>query len=92
MLQAAVMLGMLVPMLEPLGLRQREPGTILGYHYTHAAVAAILGSAVLGLLVSLSTFLVIGATSSLSYNGAWSVKCPTCMGIQPMEDTPRVPG
>jgi solute carrier family 35 protein E3 len=31
-------------------------------------VAAIALTAVLGLLVSLSTFLVIGATSSLTYN------------------------
>jgi len=43
-------------------------GTLLGYRYTPQAVAAILFSAGLGLLVSLSTFLVIGATSSLTYN------------------------
>eukprot|EP00198_Chlamydomonas_reinhardtii_P002336 XP_001691672.1 predicted protein [Chlamydomonas reinhardtii] len=36
--------------------------------YHTAAVAAIIISAILGLLVSLSTFLVIGATSSLTYN------------------------
>lgn len=36
--------------------------------YTPAAVAAIIISALLGLLVSLSTFLVIGCTSSLTYN------------------------
>ncbi|GIL61083.1 hypothetical protein Vafri_15447 [Volvox africanus] len=47
---------------------QRPPGTLLAYHYTPAAVSAIVISAVLGLLVSLSTFLVIGATSSLTYN------------------------
>ena len=45
-----------------------------GYHYTGAAVVAILLSAVLGLLVSLSTFLVIGATSSLTYNVIGHVK------------------
>ena len=38
------------------------------FEYTWAAVVAIGVSAVLGLLVSLSTFLVIGATSSLTYN------------------------
>lgn len=43
------------------------------YEYTPAAVVAIGVSAVLGLLVSLSTFLVIGATSSLTYN----VRTPT---------------
>ena len=38
------------------------------YEYTWAAIIAIGVSAVLGLMVSLSTFLVIGATSSLTYN------------------------
>lgn len=36
--------------------------------YSIQSVCAILVSAALGLLVSLSTFLVIGATSSLTYN------------------------
>jgi solute carrier family 35, member E3 len=44
---------------------------------TPAAAVAIGLSAVLGLLVSLSTFLVIGATSSLSYNVIGHVKVPT---------------
>ncbi|EFJ43115.1 hypothetical protein VOLCADRAFT_106985 [Volvox carteri f. nagariensis] len=91
--QATLMLGILVPLCEPMGWAvmaapvpapggadgaaallppslppQRPPGTLLAYHYTPIAVAAILISAVLGLLVSLSTFLVIGATSSLTYN------------------------
>jgi len=38
----------------------------LGYVYTPEAAIAIFLSAVLGILVSLSTFLVIGSTSSLS--------------------------
>ena len=59
--QAALLLGVLIPACEPIGLTgTRGPGTLLGYHYTPAAVAAILLSAALGLLVSLSTFLVIG--------------------------------
>lgn len=69
--QAALFLGILVPLCEPLGHRSGQPpsaGSLLAFHYTPAAVAAILFSAVLGLLVSLSTFLVIGATSSLTYN------------------------
>lgn len=52
----------------PLLLQSQEPGTLLGYSFTVEAVAAIILSAVLGILVSLSTFLVIGSTSSLSYN------------------------
>lgn len=70
--QAALMLGILVPLCEPLGRRPGglapSPGSLLAFHYTPAAIAAILFSALLGLLVSLSTFLVIGATSSLTYN------------------------
>ncbi len=43
-------------------------GTLLGYPYSWIAVGAILTTAVLGLIVSLSTFLVIGATSSVTFN------------------------
>ena len=53
-----------------MGLRPggRGPDTVLGFPYGAWSLAAILLSAALGLLVSLSTFLVIGATSSLTYN------------------------
>lgn len=64
---AAAQLGAVVLLLEPLG-------DIVGYEYTFGSVAAILISAVLGLLVNLSTFLVIGATSSLTYNVVGHVK------------------
>ena len=64
---AALMLGVLVPCLEPLGLeKDAGPGTLRGYPYSLMACVAIAVSAVLGLAVSLSTFLVIGATSSLT--------------------------
>lgn len=66
--QATLLLGLLVPLGEPLGWSTHAKGTLLGYTYTPAAATAILVSAGLGLLVSLSTFLVIGATSSLTYN------------------------
>ena len=42
--------------------------------YTTGAVAAVALSAVLGLLVSVSTFLLIGATSALTYNVCGHVK------------------
>ncbi|KAK9844032.1 hypothetical protein WJX81_002459 [Elliptochloris bilobata] len=71
---AAGMLAVLVPVFEPVGWGTREPGTLLGFSYTWPAVAAIAISAVLGLLVSLSTFLVIGATSSLTYNVVGHIK------------------
>lgn len=55
---AAGMLSVLVPIFEPVGWGARAPGTLLGYAYTWPAIAAIAISAILGLLVSLSTFLV----------------------------------
>lgn len=48
--------------------------TILGFPYTTAAVVFIALSCVLGLAVNLSTFLVIGATSSLTYNIVGHIK------------------
>jgi solute carrier family 35, member E3 len=71
---AAGLLAILVPLCEPMGWLHRTPDTVLGYEYTPGSVAAILISAVLGLLVNLSTFLVIGATSSLTYNVVGHVK------------------
>ena len=71
-LHAMCLLALLVAGVEPLGLpgtpHTLEHGTILGYRHTVLSVAAISASAVLGLLVSLSTFLVIGATSSVTFN------------------------
>lgn len=60
----------MIPICEPLGLYGNSAGedTLLSYRFTAANVTAILTSAFLGLLVNLSTFLVIGATSALSYN------------------------
>lgn len=71
---AAMLLGVLVPIFEPMGWTDAHADTILGYHYGATSIAAILVSAVLGLLVNLSTFLVIGATSSLTYNVVGHVK------------------
>lgn len=74
---AVVMLGALIPVLEPMGWNNGGTDTLLGYNYRTSAMLAILLSAVLGLLVSLSTFLVIGATSSLTYNVVGHLK--TCI-------------
>ena len=69
---AAGLLTILVPIFEPIGLdstfTKAQPDSLLGFDYTPSIVMAIAATAVLGLLVSLSTFLVIGATSSLTYN------------------------
>ena len=71
---AAGFLGVLIPIFEPVGWAHAEHGTLLGYQYSSAAIVAIAVSAGLGLLVSLSTFLVIGATSSLTYNVVGHIK------------------
>ncbi|KDD75625.1 hypothetical protein H632_c585p1 [Helicosporidium sp. ATCC 50920] len=71
---ATLMLGGLTVVAEPVGWGNPVRGTLLGYTPTTAAVVAILVSAALGLLVNLSTFLVIGATSSLTYNVVGHVK------------------
>lgn len=65
---AVWLLGILVPIFEPVGWTNPTPDTLLGFHYTRQAVTAIIISSCLGILVSLSTFLVIGTTSSLTYN------------------------
>eukprot|EP01023_Acetabularia_acetabulum_P059067 TRINITY_DN7075_c0_g2_i1.p1 TRINITY_DN7075_c0_g2~~TRINITY_DN7075_c0_g2_i1.p1 ORF type:complete len:330 (-),score=61.83 TRINITY_DN7075_c0_g2_i1:1561-2550(-) len=70
---AVLMLGIVTLTFEPLGF-DGKPGIFVGYNYTILAVLAIFVSAVLGLLVSLSTFLLIGATSALTYNIVGHIK------------------
>ena len=65
---SVLLLAVLIPLMEPVGWSDPRPGTILGYSFTGKAVAWILASSALGLVVTLSTFLFIGATSSLTYN------------------------
>jgi solute carrier family 35 protein E3 len=65
---SVALLAVLIPILEPVGWRDPRPGTILGYELSVGAVTWILISSALGLVVTLSTFLFIGATSSLTYN------------------------
>ncbi len=65
---AIALLGILVPIFEDVGWRDRRPDTLLGFPYSVESVCAIMLSAVLGIFVSLTTFLVIGTTSSLTYN------------------------
>ena len=82
---ATGLLALLVVGAEPLGLprtpRAFGEGTIMGYEYTPLSVAAILITAVLGLIVSLSTFLVIGATSSVTYNVVRHMAHPQCSSL-----------
>lgn len=65
---ASIMLMLIVPLVEPVGWTSHGPSTLLGFAMTWQCASAIIASSLLGLLVTLSTFLVIGATSSLTYN------------------------
>ena len=78
---AATVLVVMVPLMEPIGLVDHHPGpdTLLGYPYSMASLAAIAASSVLGLAVSLTTFLVIGSTSSLTYNLCGHLKTVTIL-------------
>lgn len=71
---ATLLLTILVPIFEPVGFFERNEETLFGFQYTPQAVAAIALTCILGLIVSLSTFLVIGATSSVTYNVVGHVK------------------
>ncbi|GBF99029.1 hypothetical protein Rsub_11974 [Raphidocelis subcapitata] len=77
---SVVLLVPLAPLLEPFGIFNPRPGTVLGYRPSPEAVAWILGSSVLGLIVTLSTFLFIGATSSLTYNVVGHLKTVLIVG------------
>lgn len=59
-----------VPSTEAVVMMQTNPTptTLIGYEYTVHNVTAIAVSSVLGLLMSLTTFILIGATSSVTYN------------------------
>ena len=89
---ASALLALLVAGVDPVGLpgtaRALGEGTILGYVFTPLSVAAILVSAVLGLLVSLSTFLVIGATSSVTFNVVRSDRGNQSVSVWPEQRQP----
>ena len=77
---SALLLGAVALLREPL-LPPLSPGgsaapeaALLTFPLSPVAAATILMSALLGLAVSLSTFLLIGATSSLTYNVVGHVK------------------
>lgn len=77
---AFLMMLTFIPLCEKSGLgdilqgRPPPPDSVLGFPQTKFSIGMILFSCVLGVLVSLSTFLFIGATSSLTYNVVGHVK------------------
>lgn len=80
---AAVLLCIILPFVESVGIdgpfNPKEDMNVFNFPYNIVIVGAIGLTAVLGLLVTWSTFLVIDATSTLTY----SVVCP----FQPPYDT-----
>ena len=78
---AAIMLAILVPILEPVGLFQNTPNklTLMNFNYTLSSVTAIVVSSILGLIVSISTFSLIGITSSLTFNIVGHLKTVTIL-------------
>lgn len=58
---SALMLLVLTPMME-------DATGILAFPYTSGLIVAIIGSGVLAALVNVSTFLIIGHTSAITYN------------------------
>ena len=79
---AGGLLLMVVPLVEDMGWKGHAPGTLLGYHFTPTALVTIAISSVLGLVVSLSTFLFIGATSRCAtlFCGDVMLVCSLCCG------------
>lgn len=65
---AAAMMVLITAACEPLGFQSLAPDTLFGFSYTWGSVLTISVSALLALLVSLSTFLTIGATSAVTFN------------------------
>ena len=67
---AVGILSVLVPCVEDMGLShaERSIATVAGFPYTPEILMAICFSASCGLMVILSSFLVIGSTSPLTYN------------------------
>jgi len=79
---ASMMMAACVPVESALMKWSSRAGspTLLTFPYTHQAVALIAASAALGVLVTFSTFLVIGNTSALTYAVAGHVKTIVILG------------
>lgn len=73
---AAGLLGTLVPIFEPMGWTDPGPHTVLGYQFSAGAVVAIAVSALLGLLVNLSTFLVRARWAGAARVACWALCRP----------------
>lgn len=78
---ASLMLALCMPC-EAVVMKAYNPQapTLLSFAYTHTSVGMIGISAILGVMVTFSTFLVIGNTSPLTYAVAGHVKTIAIMG------------
>ena len=80
---AVALLTCLVPLVEPVGLLTRTvaaEGTILGYKLTPSAAVWMLLGSLLGLVVTLSAYFFIGATSGTTYSVIAHVKTVVVVG------------
>lgn len=79
---ASIMMAACVPVESAIMSMINPPGapTLWTFAYTHQALALIAVSAALGILVTFSTFLVIGNTSALTYAVAGHVKTIIILG------------
>ncbi len=65
---AALIMILMVPFVDNLGITHPTDDTLLGYPYTWQTVMILIGSGFVGLLVTASAFQAIGHTSALTYN------------------------
>jgi solute carrier family 35 protein E3 len=72
---ASALMAVCVPVESALmAMSGRETTTLLTFQYTPRAIGMIVASSILGVMVTFSTFLVIGHTSALTYAIAGHVK------------------
>jgi len=65
---SALIVLVLTPFLDATGIFFAQENSLVNYEFTAEAVLAVFGSAVLAVFVNMSIFLLIGATSPVTYN------------------------
>lgn len=86
---SCALLAIIVPVFEPLGVPDKPAHSVLGYQWTPAAVLWVLLSSCLGLVVSQSQCILIGATSGTTYSVISHTKTllVVLMGVQLFGDS-----
>jgi solute carrier family 35 protein E3 len=65
---SAVITFLVTPFFDATGLFGEKEGALINYVFTVENISVVVASAVLAIFVNLSIFLVIGATSAVTYN------------------------